>query len=113
MLFTHELKALLIRIREAKPSIKLYLYTALPYPYKEFNQILDLLDGCSITLHGWDDVRLFSAMGYGQNEYVNKSMRLNVFPKVIVECHKSWDVRPKVWLKECPLPEDAFVRLIK
>jgi hypothetical protein len=41
-------------------------------------------------------------------KFPGKQMRLNVFPKG----SGSWDFRPKVWIKDAPLPKgEDFVKL--
>jgi len=45
-------------------------------------------------------------------EFPDKQMRLNVFPRGNFEVSKSWDFRPKVWIKDAPLPEgEEFIRI--
>jgi organic radical activating enzyme len=111
MLFPIQL-ALLIRSLKVQAH-KVYLYTALPYPKHIFIPIMDMLDGASITLHDVNDFRMFNLSPY-HNMFKDKSMRLNDFnlSEYSIKCADNWDVRKKIWLKDCPLPDgEDFVQL--
>ena len=109
MMYVEKLKELISRLK--KHDKKVYLYTSLPYPYQDFIDILKSIDGCSLTLHTVQDYKNFTAFDLNKINFPKKSLRLNVFPKIKITS-EVWEVRPKVWIKDCPLPEDEiFVEL--
>jgi organic radical activating enzyme len=112
MLYPEQLEDLILNLKENNKISKIYLYTALPYPKEKFLDILNLIDGCTVTIHNYDDRRKFILNGYDKMEFTGKKMRLNVFPRGKFEVSKSWDFRPKVWIKDSPLPQgEEFVKL--
>lgn len=113
MLYVSKLKDLINRLKRYEK--KVYLYTALPYPYSDFLRILEIVDGCTLTLHSRDDYKNFKAFELDKLDYFqykNKSLRLNVFPKIKINSD-IWDVRPKVWIKDAPLPEGEIMVKLK
>jgi organic radical activating enzyme len=109
MLYIEELKNLINILKKSNKTV--FLYTALPHPYSDFIEILNMVDGLTLTLHDIADYKLFQA--YDLNKLVpnNKQLRLNVFPKIKINSDV-WDVRPKIWIKDAPLPDgEEFVKL--
>jgi organic radical activating enzyme len=112
MLYPEQLKDLIIELKNNNKISKIYLYTALPFPKEKFLDILNLIDGCSVTLHNYDDRTKFIESGYNLMEFPNKKMRLNVFPRGKFEVSDSWDYRPKKWITDAPLPDgEDFIRI--
>jgi organic radical activating enzyme len=110
MLYVDALNYLIGRLRTA--TNKIFLYTAMPYPQHEFIPLMIGLDGCTVTLHNYADRQKFIDNFYNRTMFAGKSMRLNVFPKGKFDVDDSWDVRPKVWITDAPLPEgEEFVKL--
>ena len=101
MLYVEKLKDLINRLK--RYNKKVYLDTALPYPLIDFKTILQMVDGCTLTLHSIQDYKNFKAFELDKIDYPNKSLRLNVFPKIKMTS-SVWDIRPKVWIKDAPLP---------
>ena len=109
MLYVNELIELIVKLKSH--SKKVYLYTALPHPYQSFMDVLRMVDGLTLTLHTTADYKLFKAYGLDKLPYNDKDLRLNVFPKIKINSD-IWDVRPKVWIKDAPLPDgEEFVRI--
>lgn len=109
MLYIEKLKDLINRLK--RYDKKVYLYTALPYPLIDFKTILQMVDGCTLTIHTVQDYKLFKALELHKIDYPHKSLRLNVFPKIKITSDV-WDVRYKVWVKDAPLPDgEVFVSL--
>jgi pyruvate-formate lyase-activating enzyme len=112
MLYPEQLKELILNLKENNNISKIFLYTALPYPKEKFLEILDLIDGCTVTLHNFEDRRKFIENEYDIMEFPDKAMKLNVFPRGNFKVSKSWNFRPKIWIKDAPLPEgEDFIRL--
>lgn len=112
MLYPDQLKELILDLKENNDISKIFLYTARPFPKEKFLEIIDLIDGCTVTLHNFDDRKKFLEAGYNSMEFPGKKMRLNVFPRGKFEVSDSWDFRPKTWIKDAPLPEgEDFIRL--
>jgi len=101
MLYVKRLKDLINKLK--RYNKKVYLYTALPYPLVDFKTILKMVDGCTLTLHSIQDYKNFKAFELDKIYYSNKSLRLNIFPKIKI-LSDVWDIRPKVWIKDAPLP---------
>jgi organic radical activating enzyme len=111
MLHVEELKDLVLRLK--KSDKKVFLYTALPCPYPDFIRILREIDGCTLTIRSKADYKLFKAFELDQIYMPRKTLRLNVFPKIKFKSDV-WDVRPKVWIDNAPLPSgEVFVKLKK
>lgn len=109
MLFVSDLKELITNLK--KHDKKVFVYTANPYPYNEFLNIMLMTDGLTLTLHNWNDVKTFKALELDKINIPNRDLRLNVFPKVTIK-NDNWDVRPKKWIVDAPLPDgEEFVRL--
>jgi organic radical activating enzyme len=112
MLYPEQLKGLVLDIKENNDKSKIYLYTALPKPLDKFLDILDIIDGCTITLHSYKDRDYFLESGLNMMKFPGKSMRLNAFTRGKLELSDSWDYRPKKWITDAPLPDgEDFVKL--
>lgn len=105
------------RIREEN-SCPIYMYTAKVNDPLVFLQVLEALDGVTVTLHTKKDVlpflRINDAIEAQSDIYKNKSLRLSVFRNIEVPVQLShWIVKKDlVWRKDCPLPEnEVFMRL--
>lgn len=111
----------LVKIKEINPNIKLFLYTATAMRKRNvdnFKHLMSIFDGASITIHSDKDMYEWNKSFLGLEEFKGKSMRLNVFgglekDKVFMINTDYWDVRPKVWITDCPLPkQEEFGKLI-
>lgn len=110
MLYVSKLTSLIHELK--KHNKKVYLYTALPYPYSDFISIISMCDGITLTLHSIKDYTLFKALEYDRINVNNKSLRLNIFPKIKMYSD-IWDIRPKVWIKDAPLLEGEILVKLK
>lgn len=122
LLYPKQLKGIIKVIRNLTTA-KIYLYTALILKERRCNlyEVLNLLDGITLTLHNSDDVRHFKWLLYSikmyPNDFKNKSLKLNVFKEVGLKYDEldlsMWDVTKDIeWIKNCPLPKDEiFMRL--
>jgi len=113
MLYPDVLKVL-IKILRTETN-KIFLYTASPYPKKDFMKIMETLDGCTITLHSYADRKKFMENLYHMTPFPKKSMRLNAFAgqQMPFRNGSKWDFRPKVWITDAPLPEGEEFICIK
>jgi pyruvate-formate lyase-activating enzyme len=97
----------------------IYLYTAkLDNPYL-FANILEKVDGMTVTLHEESDIPDFIHIDemMKRAKGLDKSMRLNVFKEAMGVFHnnlwKGWNVQSNmVWIKDCPIPSHETVMRI-
>ena len=75
MLYPEQLRKLVVNLKGDNSNIKIYLYTALPYPKDDFLEILNIIDGCTVTLHNYDDRKKFIENGYNKMNFTGKKMR--------------------------------------
>ena len=96
---------------------RIFLYTAKVDDLPATLEVMDVLDGLTLTLHTQDDVAPFLALNEALGlEYRHLSLRLNVFKGIVVPEDvdiSQWKVKDNmVWVKDCPLPKDeVFMRL--
>lgn len=105
-------------LEQDQPQI--YLYTADVRRLADIIELLDRLDGITVTLHSQNDVlpwiRLADIVATN-GMCVRKSLRLNVFDGVVLEetkATKYWKIKSGMrWITNCPLPEnEIFMRLM-
>lgn len=98
---------------------RLYMYTALP----TFSvlKLLNLLDGVVVTPHTLKDVtkliHLNSRLIEGKEKFIEKSLRLNLFPEVrkLIPYDTDlsmWKIKEIQWIKDCPVPVGEDLRRI-
>lgn len=105
-------------------SAKIYLYTAITVRERTFKPIYDVIqhvDGVSITLHNQNDVNNLYHVVYSiKNDaltakaFMNKSIRLNVFKGIDISIIDTfdWTIKYIEWKDDCPLPaNEEFKRL--
>ena len=128
MLYPESLKDIIFNIRTYHPSVKIYLYTAF-IPGPVIMDILNLVDGITLTLHDLDDREGFFAfsktLANNPLYLLNKSMRLNIFKEAYIMDYyvdddlfslydfgeKIWDKKHKLkWIENCPLPDHEEIR---
>ena len=121
MLFPHEVIAFVKKLRGVygySRHTNIYMYTASCVDQKMFLEILEWIHGYCLTLHTQDDVGAFERI----NSHLNlvgpydKSMRLNVFRGVTLpnKPYPLWNIKKDiVWLKDCPLPPDETIRVLR
>jgi hypothetical protein len=112
MLFPDKLLQVVKKLRN-QGNDKIYLYTAWPYPKKIFLKIVKYLDGVTLALHTHLDKLMFFDNGYDKMDFPNKEMWLNVFSTKNLQVEGNWVVRPKKWVKECPMPPGEDLLTIK
>jgi hypothetical protein len=102
------------KIRVANPSAKIYMYTARTIYLTRIIEMLNILDGITITLHEQSDVELFydiTLVTLGRKE----SLRVNIFKgiEIKIPAYSNWKVKKDIeWIKDCPLPEnEVFMKL--
>jgi len=120
MLFPHEVLAFGRRYRELDqyPGTQLILYTAFVKDLPMVNQILNLYNGMTLTLHDQGDVAGFERLNSRllHNGPYNLSLRLNVFKGVRLtdRPYPLWQIKSDiVWLDSCPIPENEVIRVLR
>ena len=124
MLYPESLKDIIFNIRTYHPSVKIYLYTAF-IPGPVIMDILELVDGITLTLHDKKDVEGFIAfnttLAHNPLYTLNKSFRLYAFKEIYPEYYrfkeflnvkaKLWEIRHNIeWKNNCPLPDHEVIR---
>jgi hypothetical protein len=118
MLAPYAVKAVAKSVRK-QTSAPIIVYTAKSSPADALIDVLESVDGITLTLHDQSDVEPFQtfndalkAQGFGK-----KSLRLNVFKGIDLSGvdTEGWRVqKDMVWLKNCPLPKnEVFMRLTR
>jgi organic radical activating enzyme len=100
------------QIRSANKSCKIILYTAKVDNYEVMYQLIEKLDGITVTLHEAMDIASFNRF----NDYIycknvnGKSLRLNVFREVgPIQIYMLWETKKNIeWIEDCPLPKDEI-----
>ena len=90
------------------------LYTAKTSKPQELIDVLQYVDGITLTLHTRGDLSgfyRFDSMLYNTH-MAPKSLRLNVFKGIEVKAPVYWQVKRDIeWIKNCPLPSnEVFMR---
>lgn len=102
------------KIRKENSKAKIYMYTAKVDNLEESFNILNMIDGITVTLHEESDVPSFLKFE-NYNYQHNKSLRLNIFKGVSLNGleFKNWKIKDNIkWIRNCPLPKDeVFMRL--
>lgn len=101
-----------IREIRSQTTAPIYLYTALPSD--KLHELLQFLDGITITLHEQGDIMRYMMfqrfLKYG--DVAGKSLRLNVFKGVDLRTvnTRGWKVKSNMeWVKNCPLPDGEIL----
>ena len=115
LLYPQLVKKVVADIRR-QSSFPIYMYTAMSSNRNLFFDILNVLDGITLTLHGRKDLEPFKRINEGIRSWLGKKLRLNVFKGIPLtgldlSC---WKVKPNMyWVKNAPLPDDeVFMRLM-
>jgi pyruvate-formate lyase-activating enzyme len=118
LLVPEVIKSVVARVREENPKAPVIVYTAWREDPELLLDILQIVDGITLTLHTRKDtapLETFSELVSKHELNKVKSLRLNVFRGVSTGTADlaGWDVRKGLaWIKECPLPQDeVFMRL--
>jgi len=85
------------------------------YRINESIDLLNALDGITITLHTQRDVLPFKAFASFTNG-IKRSLRVNIFKGVYIsQIPKGWAVKDNIeWIQNCPLPKDeVFMRCVE
>ena len=104
-----------IRVQVDTP---IYMYTAKTSNPLAVLEILEMIQGITVTLHEQTDVGNFCWLlaCIKRADVRDKSLRLNVFSGVNVNGFdlSGWKVKDNIeWIPDCPLPKDEqFMRLI-
>lgn len=118
-LYPELVKQVIFEVREQNPTAKIIMYTAKSKRASDLMDILELLDGITLTLHEQYDVfpfvNLYNLINHRQLGY--KILRLNVFSNVDISPHlwkiKNWKIKSNIeWMKNCPVPtNEVLMRL--
>lgn len=110
LLFPGMVREEALKAKQQNPSIKTYLYTAKTDEPAVICELLEIMDGLTVTLHEPIDVSRFMEL----NTYLNgsltnisdKSLRCNVFKeagRIVSTAH--WIFKTDMeWIPDCPLP---------
>jgi hypothetical protein len=104
-----------IRVQVDTP---IYMYTAKTSNPLALVEILEMIEGITVTLHEQSDVGNFCWLlaCIKRAGVEGKSLRLNVFSGVDVSglALADWNIKDNIeWIPDCPLPEnERFMRLI-
>lgn len=108
----------ILKIKLENPIAKIFVYTAkTDTENKYLINILDLIDGLTVTLHEQEDVKdfCFFTGWIRKNNFSHLSLRLNIFKGVKINSFwkLGWKVKDNIeWIKNCPLPKnEVFMRL--
>jgi len=118
MLFPNLIIDMIEKIRIENSLAKIYMYTAFIFTVRSL-EILNLLDGITVTLHTQSDVKKFKWFSqhlFYSTKNLYKSLRLNIFDGIKMPKNlnlRYWQVKKNIkWIKNCPLPKDEiFMRL--
>ena len=114
MLAPWTIKSAVDQIREQNDEVKIVLYTALP-KHKEIYEILDIVDGITVTIHDQSDVDEFFEFQkmLPHSMMYNKSFRLNIFNDIEINkqyVYSVFKIKDNIeWIKDCPLPENEVL----
>lgn len=112
LLYMERLLALVKGIRKIS-SAKIYVYTAEVYDLGGIFDLLDIIDGLTVTLHTQKDVKNFLDLNNIMGEIPDKSLRLNIFEGVDIGRGEfpQWKIkRGMKWIKNCPLPKNEEMK---
>jgi organic radical activating enzyme len=103
------------QIRQQNPVARIYIYTAKLFPASAAMEILEMVDGMTVTLHEQADVKqwVFFHAGIPDDLFFWRSLRLNVFKGIDLQVGDGgWSTKYNLeWRKDCPLPADeVFMR---
>lgn len=106
MLRPNKIYQAIYRVREQNPTAEIILYTARTSRFILLADILDFLNGITVTLHEEKDVAPFTRFNAYLREtrsFLRRSKRLNVFfPFHDID---GWIVKDNIeWIKNSPLP---------
>jgi len=113
MLYPEVIKGFIKKLRT--DTNKIFLYTAKPFPKKDFMAIMKTIDGASVTLHSYADRKAFMDANYHITPFPKKSMRLNAFvgQQMPFRNGSNWQYRQMTWITDAPLPEgEVFAKLV-
>jgi len=113
LLYPDKIKACVDVIRKQNEDSKIIIYTAMLDDYDKLMNVLNLVDGVTLTLHTRKDIPKFNRLMQKHSWSliklsVTKSLRLNVFHNISVEdlaLSQIWQTKAGMqWIKNCPLP---------
>lgn len=124
LLFYDEIVGFIKAIRLVSDA-KIYVYTAKCDDASMLIELLDIVDGITLTLHDVRDWGMFQQFSFVTREhpeiFEGKSMRLNIFDEVASDesldmyffTHKTeetWRVKKNIkWIPNCPLPPNEVL----
>jgi hypothetical protein len=102
-------KEVATKIRQQNPSARIILYTAKSDVPNALIDVLNYVDGVTLTLHVRKDIETFRIFNELLGNHRNgKSLRLNVFSNVALKDIDTtgWSVKSGItWIKNAPLPQ--------
>jgi hypothetical protein len=119
MLFYEEIVGFIKAIRLVSEA-KIYVYTAFCSDASMLIELLDIVDGITLTLHNtwdWGMFTQFESVTRSHPEiFEGKSMRLNIFEEVgvsdetVSHIPEHWRVKNHIeWIVNCPLPPNEVL----
>lgn len=113
MLYPNKIIECVNKIRQVSDA-NIYLYTAYIYQIATVLNILDEIDGITLTLHDKCDIEDLKRLNRCllPSIFLYKSMRLNIFDNIDVSDIdlKLWKIKDNmVWIENCPLPKDEIL----
>jgi len=102
-------------------KVKYFLYTAKSKGIREQGKwLLDYFDGITLTLHEQKDIVDFIKLNKALSEIdvIMNTLRLHVFDNLLMSLPSNinlsrWNVKQTHWIKDCPLPKDETLFILK
>lgn len=123
MLYADELVKFALESRKKQYNTKIFIYSAECSILWQWLKVLPWISGITFTLHDQNEDYLdFLAFAKTLEKIKKKlqpmSLRLNTFVDLYNVDTKmlkyfGWDIREKVWLKNCPIPEGEDFRILE
>lgn len=110
LLFPDMVREEVLKAKQQNPDIRTYLYTAKTDEPAVICELLEIMDGLTVTLHEPADVPRFRELDAYLNDALSdisdKSLRCNVFKEagwIVPTAH--WKFKTDMeWIPDCPLP---------
>lgn len=110
MLIQDRIMEEVLKARKQNPDIRLVLYTAKLDDPVAIRDMMDVMDGLTVTLHDPQDVPLFreldAYLSKNLKYILEKYLRCNVFKEAgKIESSSLWHLKTDMeWIPDCPLP---------
>lgn len=107
-----------IRMIRSKTDAKIVVYTAKVDDRCMFLDIIEMVDGVTVTLHksyDWIPFKYLDEALWAINDFGDKTFRLNIFKEVNTGkiYFDKWQIKDDiVWIEDCPLPKNEIFKRI-